>query len=68
MASKAGYYRKQLAKRRAQIKGARHGAFRTIHFRLERGDISVEDAFNEVQEADRAQRSRLDRFLEAIVG
>lgn len=68
MATKASSIRKRRVNRRGRMKVVRHSPFQGIVFRLERGDISVEDAFTEVQEADRAQRSRLDRFLEAIVG
>jgi hypothetical protein len=36
--------------------------------RLDRGEITAKQAHDEMQEYDRSQYSKLDRFLEAIAG
>lgn len=55
------YYRKRTNRNRL-------GGLQSIVFKLEKGEISVQDAYDEVQKSDRAQHSRLDQFLETIVG
>lgn len=46
-------------------------ATRTLNIifgRLDRGEITVKQAHDEMQEYDKKHSSRLDRFLEAIAG
>jgi hypothetical protein len=68
MASDPKAHGKWIVRSRRRKALQRRGALQSILFRLDKGEITVSDAYNEVQESDREQRSRLDRFLEVIVG
>jgi hypothetical protein len=43
-------------------------SLQTILYRLDNGEITVEIAYDQVQEADREHRSTFNRFLEFIAG